>query len=79
MVLETTEPLVGASRDAETPLLTTRVTVRVFGEPDAFGSEMVVVAICVPTATPAGFTISARDELAPLVREPEEALNVSQD
>lgn len=79
MVLETTEPFTGASRDAETPLLTTRVIVSVFGEPDAFGSEMVVVAICVPTATPVGFTISASDELAPLASEPDEVLNVSHD
>ena len=77
-VLEMVARFAGAVMVAETPVpLMVSETGIVCGELEADGSEIVAVALYVPRANVAGFTMKETVVLAPPARELEAGLNVS--
>jgi len=79
-VLETVAPFAGDVIEVEIPAeVITRLTPSACGELEALGSAMVAVALYVPRANVAGFTMNATLVLAPPLSELDAGLNVSHD
>src|ERR1700722_14760349 len=78
IAFETVAPFAGDVSEVEMPVLPiVSVTGMVCGEPDAFGSEIVAVALCVPRDNVAGFAMNATLVLATPASELDSGLNVS--
>jgi hypothetical protein len=77
-VLVTVAPFAGEVTETETPVaLIVKDTGRLWGEPVAPDAEIVAVALYVPRASVAGFTMKETVVLAPPARELDAGLNVS--
>lgn len=77
---ETVAPFVGVVSETETPVEDiVSVTGTVFGDPEAFGSDIVAVALWVPRDCPVGFTMKRNEVEAFDPSELEAGAKVSQD
>jgi hypothetical protein len=79
IVEETVAPFVGDVTPTETPVVViVSETGRVLGDPAAFASWIVAVAVWIPSDCPAGFTVKRTEVEAFEPREPETGAKVSQ-